>query len=180
MQVTLRREIPQAPIYPNFDLVENVSVEGTSLYQDNILFHGPSFRGVKRVLNLSSDKLTMECVSPPVLLRDQGQFQIQTFNPFVTDVQLQSLLIWANQTYGYGGLPLRINKGIQYRQIPVGETAYASLEVKAASNRRLVANVTAHDKSGVIYSQVSGAEITLSERLNTLFRQNHLAQEEQR
>jgi hypothetical protein len=116
----------------------------------------------------------MECLPPSVSLSDQGQFQIQTLNPFVTDVQLQSLLVWAKSEYGYGGLPLKIEQGIQYRKIPEGEVTYASLEVQTATSRRLVADVIVHDSSGVMYSKVTGAEITLSERLNALFQQNYL------
>ena len=52
MQLTLRRELPQAPVYTNFDPVESNSVDGMRLYMDNTLFHGPSFRGVERVINL--------------------------------------------------------------------------------------------------------------------------------
>ncbi len=175
MRVTVRREIPQAPLYRSFDPVERNPLDGATLYQDNTLFHGPSFRGIKRVLNLSPEKLTMTCVSPAVTLADQGQFQIQTFNPFMMDVQLQSLLVWTKQTYGYGGLPLRIDGGVQYRPVPEGEKTYTTLEIRTASKRRLVADVTVHDAEGLIYSKVTRAEITLSERLNTLFRQNHLA-----
>lgn len=175
MQVTIRREIPQAPIYASFDLIERDPIDGANLYQDNTLFHGPSFRGIKRVINLSSEKLTMTFVPPAVSWADQGQFQIQSLNPFVTDVQLQSLLIWAKHTYGYGGLPLRIAQGIQYRPIPDGEETYATLDVVTTSKRRLVADVIVHDREGVMYSKVTSAEITLSERLNMLFLQNHIA-----
>jgi NAD(P)-dependent dehydrogenase (short-subunit alcohol dehydrogenase family) len=174
MQVTIKSETPQVPRYPSFDLIVNNAKDGGSLYSDNTLFHGPSFRGIQRVINLTSKKLTMLCVPPIVSLADQGQFQVQTFNPFVTDVQLQSLLIWAKHSYGYGGLPLRIDSGIQYRPIPAGEPTYATLEVKTATQRRLVADVIVHDSEGMVYSKVTGAEITLSERLNTLFQQNHL------
>jgi NAD(P)-dependent dehydrogenase (short-subunit alcohol dehydrogenase family) len=174
MQVTIRRDIPQAPIYPDIELDESLDIAGEKLYRDNILFHGPRFRGINRVLNLADDKLTMECNIPNVSLADQGQFQVQTFNPFVTDVQLQSLLIWAKHTYGYGGLPLRIARGIQYREIPEDILTIASLKVTKASKRSLVADVTVHDRDGVVYSKVTGAEITLSERLNVLFQQNQL------
>ena len=95
----------------------------------------------------------MICVPPEVSWSDQGQFQIQSLNPFVTDVQLQSLLVWAKHTYGYGGLPLRIAQGIQYRAIPSGEETHVSLEVKIASKRRLVADVIVHDPRGCCLQQ---------------------------
>ena len=128
---------------------------------------------VSAVWSVSS--ISMTCDLPSISLAEQGQFQIQSFNPFVTDIQLQSLLIWAKSNYGFGGLPLRIAKGVQYRRVPTGQKTYASMEVRTASSRRLVADVIVHDSEGVVYSQVTGAEITLSDRLNTLFRQNQLA-----
>jgi acyl dehydratase len=104
----------------------------------------------------------------------QGQFPIQSFNPYLTDAQLQSLLIWAAHTYGYGGLPLKIQEGEQFRPVPPGEPVYVSMTVQSSSEQKLVADVTAHDAEGLVYSQVTGAEITLSPRLNQLFAQNQL------
>jgi hypothetical protein len=113
-------------------------------------------------------------VLPEVSLETQGQFPVQTFNPYLTDVTLQSLLVWAHQTHGHGGLPLSIQKGEQYRPLPFAETLYATLTVQSSTRRHLVADVVVHDAAGQVYSQVMGAEITLSPRLNQLFAQNRL------
>jgi hypothetical protein len=152
----------------------NDTVLGTTLYADNTLFHGPSFRGVDEVLSLTPDGLTMRCLSPKVMAEVQGQFPVQTFNPYLTDVQLQSLLVWAKRVHGVVGLPLRIQKGEQFRKTHFDEVTYATLNVRSVSEHNLVADVLVHDEAGNLCSKVTGAEITLSERLNALFEQNQI------
>lgn len=176
-RVTLRRsdspiDLPSHP--PGGLRGSETVVLGETLYQDKGLFHGPSFRGVQRVLEITREGLTMECLLPDVPLAKQGQFPVQAFNPYMTDVQLQSLLIWSEHFYGMPGLPLRIQRAEHFRTAPFGETVYAALQVRSDNARSLVADVTAFDAQGDVYMRVSGAEITLSERLNELFQRNYL------
>jgi hypothetical protein len=53
--------------------------------------------------------------------------------------------------------------------LPFDKIYYAAMEVQASSETGLVANVTAFDSSGEIYTVVTGAEVTISPRLNGLF-----------
>ena len=92
----------------------------------------------------------------------------------MTDVQLQSLLIWAKKMRGVVGLPLRIQKGEQFRQVQFGETLYATLTVHSINDHSLVADVVVHNADGDLCSRVTGAGITLSARLLGLFEQNEL------
>ena len=173
-RVALVRRLPEAPVFAVFDLRETQPIPGGVLYDGNTLFHGPSFRGVERVLNIGPHGLTMRCVLPNVSVGMQGQFPVQTFNPYLTDVQLQSLLIWAMHTKQVVGLPLRIQRGEQFRPARFAEVVYTTLAVQSCTDLSLVADVTVHDAQGLVYSRVTGAEITLSARLNALFQQNRL------
>ncbi len=175
VRITLRREPPEPPTLDAVDLREGRAIAGTDLYTGTTLFHGPAFRGIDRVLDHDAHSLTMRCVLPEVPPETQGQFPVQHFNPFLTDVHLQSLLVWAKQNYGYGGLPLRIRMGELYRPVRFGEETFATLRVRSSSAHSLVADVVAFDAGGRLYSRVEGAEITLSERLNGLFEENRLA-----
>ncbi len=147
---------------------------GEALYADHTLFHGPSFRGVDEVLAISEEGLTLRCCLPEAPVDAQGQFPVQSFNPYLTDVQLQSLLIWAKTMRGVVGLPLRIQKGEQFRRVQFGDVTYATLTVQSVTDHSLVADVVVHDEEGGLCSRVTGAEITLSERLLGLFEQNEL------
>ncbi len=150
------------------------NLAGETLYADHTLFHGPSFRGVEEALAISEEGLTLRCCLPEAPPEVQGQFPVQSFNPYLTDVQLQSLLIWAKKMRGVVGLPLRIQKGEQFRQVQFGEVAYATLTVQSVTDHSLVADVIVHDEEGDLCSRVTGAEITLSARLLGLFEQNEL------
>ena len=150
------------------------NLTGETLYADHTLFHGPSFRGVEEVLAISEAGLTLRCCLPEVAPEVQGQFPVQSFNPYLTDVQLQSLLIWAKKMRGVVGLPLRIQKGEQFQQVHFGEITYATLTVQSITDHSLVADVVVHNADGDLCSRVTGAEITLSARLLRLFEQNEL------
>jgi NAD(P)-dependent dehydrogenase (short-subunit alcohol dehydrogenase family) len=177
-RVTLVRELPDAPCYADFDPTERDVVPGTQLYDEKTLFHGPSFCGVEQIVNVSERRLTQRCRLPALDPTAQGQFPVQTFNPYLTDVHLQSLLIWAQRHQGVVGLPLCITKAEQFRKAHFDQVTYATLEVQESGKHRLVADVTITDAEGRLFSRVTGAEITLSARLNELFLQNELVEEQ--
>ncbi len=93
-QIKLKREIPSAPTHESLNLNQDYKITTTtsSFYQNGAasLFHGLTFQGVKSVLNITLDKITIECYLPAPGEKQQGQFPVQTFNPYVADVQTQS------------------------------------------------------------------------------------------
>ena len=163
----------QVERYDHVDLSTTNVLPGAVLYTNGTLFHGPSFQGVRRVLNFTKEHLTLECEMPYVNEVDQGQFAVQSFNPFLADVQFQSMVIWARLVYGAGSLPLRAQAGEHYRIPAPGELFYVSLEVCSHLESSLIADIIAHDASGEIYCRVSGAEVTISAQLNRLFMPNN-------
>ncbi|MDZ7845148.1 MAG: KR domain-containing protein [Anaerolineales bacterium] len=173
-RVELRRSSPERPVLDAYNLEPTSATPGADLYQENTLFHGPRFRGVQEILNHSREGITLRCRGPRVTRVDQGQFPVRSFNPFLADIHLQSLLIWSSLYLDVKGLPLRIAGGKQYRQLEFGETSYATMKVLSTSKHKLTADVISHDQEGRIYSIVNEAEITLSDRLNSLFLENQL------
>jgi NAD(P)-dependent dehydrogenase (short-subunit alcohol dehydrogenase family) len=180
-EVTLRR-VPVAtpeistvlPTQLRAALSDGLEIDGAELYRDHHLFHGPSFRGVERVLSVNESGVALHCHLPAIPGPVQGQFPVQTFNPYVIDSQLQSLLIWATLSLGYAGLPLCIKAGVVYRTLRFDERTTVWMQVVSQSPRRLVADVFVEDGAGLLCMEVRGAEITLSDRLRDLFRQNVL------
>ncbi|MHC5831757.1 MAG: SDR family NAD(P)-dependent oxidoreductase, partial [Nostoc sp.] len=67
-QLNLQREIPVAPTYESLNLEPDniITATGKAFYQNGgaTLFHGPGFQEVKRVLNISPEKITTECLWP--------------------------------------------------------------------------------------------------------------------
>lgn len=170
--ITLSRTLLEAPIYEGCDLTESNVLYGPDLYRDRILFHGPTFQGVEKTLNISPHKLTVLCNSPILTPEQQGQFPLQTFNPIQTDIQFQCMLIWARRFYDMGGMPMRASLIEHYRVIPPGQPFYVSMEVQENTESRLVARVMSHDEHGRIAMRVSDAEVTLSKRLKHIYEQS--------
>jgi hypothetical protein len=175
----LLRQIPPAPTFVPFDGSnvaegEDEATSGAPLYHDGTLFHGPCFQAVERVLSISPQKLTTRCVSPKVEARVQGQFPVQTFNPYVADGQFQGLVLWGWHLHQAGSLPMRCQKSEQFQEIPSEKASYVTLEMQSSTEKSLVADIITHDAQGQVYSRLSGAEVTISERLNPLYRQNRL------
>jgi hypothetical protein len=176
-QIQLRKTLPEQPVIDDYLLEKRNSIPGSALYQDQILFHGPSFQGVQEVINHSQEQLTTTCQLKEVPPRKQGQFPVSTFNPFLADIQLQSLLIWAQQYRDVIGLPLKIARGVQYAQIPFDFPIFVTTKIVSQTKHNLVADVFSHDGEGNVFVEVHGAEITLSKRLLPLFHDNQLPEE---
>lgn len=168
-QITLQPQIPSMPLYDGYDDTQNQELVKLLPYQEGTLFHGPSFQGIKRILNITPQKLTMECVLPQLDDRQWGQFPAQAFNSIAADIQFQCMLIWVRHFCQAGSLPLRCQKGEHFQAIPAGETFYVSMEVQSSTDTKLIANIISHDMQGQVYSRVFGAEVTISPQLNHLF-----------
>jgi len=59
---------------------------------------------------------------------------------------------------------------VSYKSIPTQEDFYISLDVDSTSDTNMKADVVIHDHIGNIYSRAFGAEVTVSESLNAMFK----------
>ncbi|QTA83492.1 Polyketide-type polyunsaturated fatty acid synthase [Desulfonema limicola] len=163
--VKLINHIPEMPVYKDFDKSETHIKPGKTLYQDGTLFHGPGFQAIERVINISQNKLTMECRIPEITESDQGQFRSGTFNPFAADPQFQIMLIWVRHHFDAGSLPTKAELGEHFAQVPKDENFFVSLDIKDSNPSHVKADITTHDKDGMVYTRVKGAEVTVSKQL---------------
>ncbi len=153
------------PKYNSFDLSPsnlNLSPQ-ESLYQTgaNSLFHGASFQGVNTVLNVDKNKLTAQCYLPKIETAQQGQFPVQTFNPYIIDVKIHALWLWLQHNHQEICLPSEIITYEQFAAIPFDKTFYVSCEIKNKTKTAVVADIIAHDQDGNIYSLMLGAKGTI-------------------
>jgi hypothetical protein len=158
--IKLKRQIPVAPAYELFNQELTKPDITTSFYQNGAssLFHGSTFQGVKSVLNISPEQITIDCMLPHLDEIKQGQFPVHTFNPYVVDVQIHALWIWSQHFHQVGCLPSEINNFEQFAEMPFCQDFYISCEVKSKTESSVVADVTAHDDQGKIYSRMMGAK----------------------
>ncbi|MFN6461388.1 MAG: SDR family NAD(P)-dependent oxidoreductase [Nostoc sp. DedVER02] len=160
-QLNLQREIPDAPIYESLNLEPDniITATGKAFYQNGgaTLFHGPGFQEVKRVLNISPERITTECLWPELTAQEQGQFPVQWVNPYTTDLSMHALWIWTQHFHEEGCLPGKVEKFEQFEMIPHNETFYVSCEILAKTPSSAIANFIIHDRQGKIYSRMLGA-----------------------
>ncbi len=171
LRVSLVSEPPADPAIAFVDIPvdpNEAPILGTELYKNGTLFHGPAFQGVERVLHVSPGKLLMQCVLPKLDDRLQGQFPVQTGNPFIYDAIVQGLLIWAQRYYQAPCLPSYMKKLEQYKAIPFGVPVLVSLDVTSQSDTAVVGDLTVQDSAGQTYVHITGLQGTISPRLNNL------------
>jgi NAD(P)-dependent dehydrogenase (short-subunit alcohol dehydrogenase family) len=168
LNVTLVRQIP-APTMQlaswNHSPLDIDVIPGKALYQNGTLFHGPSFQGVERVLHVSRGKLVTRCILPKIDEHHQGQFPVQTSNPFIYDAIVQCLLIWSQHFYQAPCLPSRLQKLEQYRSIPFDTPFEVTMEIQSQTDTSVVANISVTDLDGNAFVQFTGLEGTISTHL---------------
>lgn len=177
-QIKLVQTIPQNPNTQSFTNSQDQALLSLLPYQNGALFHKRSFQGVKRILNASPEKLTAQCILDSITSKQQGQFPVQTFNPYTADILFQCLLVWVRHFYDLASLPLQVQKLEQFRAIPFDQDFYVSVEVHSRSETSVVASATAHDLQGQIYLRISQMQVTASPRLNALFLDNSFSERE--
>jgi len=170
LQVKLARHVPlPEPVDLPVKLSDDGdAIPGLSLYQNGTLFHGPSFQGVERVLHVSPGKLVVQCLLPSLPEKIQGQFPVQTSNPYIYDAIVQCLLIWSQHFYQAPCLPSSAKKLEQYRAIPFGESCIVSMTMKSQTDTAVVADLLVQDMQGRPYVRIEALEGTVSRHLSRL------------
>jgi len=161
----LKRTIPTIPRYEflNSHQDETFLDLQNGFYQNgsSSLFHGPMFQGVKSVLNASPNKLTIACYLEKLTEEQQGQFPVQTFNPYIADVQIHSLWICTQHFHQVRCLPAEISRFEQFAMIPFNQTFYVTCEIKSKTEANIVADVIVYNNRGEIYNQMFDAKGTI-------------------
>jgi len=169
--VTLQANPPEAPVHTlPHELTGGAAgvISGETLYSDGTLFHGPSFQGVQRVTHLSRGRLVLECRLPAIGEDRQGQFPLQTSNPFVYDAIVQSLLIWTQRFYQAPCLPSSLVRLDHYRAIPFDETCLVDMQIVSADETAVTADLLVTNEKGEVFVKFTRLQGTISPLLNRL------------
>jgi NAD(P)-dependent dehydrogenase (short-subunit alcohol dehydrogenase family) len=168
--VVLAREPPPAPHRPPLPPASPPEApDGSALYRDGTLFHGPAFAGVRRLLSFDARGLALECRLPPVPEEYQGQFRAGSVNPYVADALFQGVVVWARRTHGAASLPVSTVAAELYRPLEFDRTYTVTVAVRESAPHRLVADIDAAEDGGDVCLRLLGAEVTLSPTLARLF-----------
>ena len=165
----LLREIPLAPTYNNLNLeLDNIiTLQGKQFYQQDpsSLFHGETFQAIQRVLNITPEKITVECLWKPISQQQQGQFPFGWMNPYANDLSTHPLWIWLYHFHQQICLPGQMERYEQFEQTPCNQIYYVSCEVKQKTTTGLTADFIIHDKQGKIFSQMLGTKAIILPKL---------------
>ncbi|WGV26160.1 SDR family NAD(P)-dependent oxidoreductase [Halotia branconii] len=163
--IKLVQEIPEPPIYESANFTEDhiITTIGKDFYQngDLSLFHGTAFQQITRVLNISSQKITVECFWQKITDKQQGQFPVRWCNPYTTDLSTQSLWIWLSHFHQTVCLPGELTLSEQFAAMPCNEPFYVSCEIKRKTESSVTADFMIHNRQGQIYLRILGAKAVI-------------------
>jgi NAD(P)-dependent dehydrogenase (short-subunit alcohol dehydrogenase family) len=164
-QIQLLQNHPAAPTHEGLNLSPDqvITTPAASFYRtgDSALFHGPSFWGIDRIVNIDPERITAEATWKSLSEQGQGQFPLQTVNPYIVDLSMHPLWIWTQHFYQKACLPAEVQKFEQFASIPADQPFFVSTEIKALTETSATANLTIHNKRGLIYGRMIGAKATL-------------------
>lgn len=171
-QATLRLSIPSPAASAHYSAVPEQAIAGQVFYQNKALFHGTSLQGIQHVWNVTPKGLTMQCLLPKIPEAQQGQFYVNTLNPYTTDVLIQSVLVWVRQMHQPSALPIEIQQITQFKAIPFDRPFQAVLEIQMATDSTIVASITAYDADSEILMRLSGMKYVMMPQLVEQFQQS--------
>ena len=87
----------------------------------------------------------------------------------ILDLGYQAMLIWARKHYECASLPLALKLSKNFFAPSPQEEFLISLNVTDHNSNRVTGDLYFLDKNENVFSQMQGAEVTLSKKLNPLF-----------
>jgi len=143
--------------------------EAVSYYSNGTLFHGPVFRNIRGLVEISAERLVLRCRAPQIPEKTRGRLAGELFNIFAEDACLQALLVWVRHFHKAGSLPLNIGKAEFFKPIGFESDFLVTLTPEVSRASKFTATVIAHAPTGDVYSRFSGAEVTISKNLDGKF-----------
>lgn len=167
-QIHLVKELPDRPTYESLNLDSDniITITGDDFYQRGKseifpLFHGISFQGITKVLNISPKKITTECVWKDISDEQKGQFPVMRVNPYSIDLSTHPLWIWIQYYHKEVCLPAGLQTYKQFAPTPINKPFYVSCEVKSKTASSISADYIVHDNQGLVYSYLLDTKGTI-------------------
>ncbi|WP_330301466.1 SDR family NAD(P)-dependent oxidoreductase [Streptomyces sp. NBC_00503] len=147
--------------------------DAAEFYTDGTLFHGPSLRGVRRVLAETESRLVLEA-SLAEHRPDGGAFGGSRYAPGTADLLLQAALVWVKLFRGTAGLPLSVGRADLHHPLPDGEPFLIVVEPAAAGNGSSASlTVTATAPDGRVLTRFDGVSVVSAPQLAAKFAGQH-------
>ena len=137
-----------------------------------ILFHGAALRGIKRVRGLSDAGMAADLASAPAPGKwmENPHRSRWVADPLVLDAAFQMAIVWCHARKGMLSLPSYSAAYRQYcRRFP-REGVAAVLEVREATDRKMVGDITFMDGGGAVIARLTGYEAIMDPLLFRAFK----------
>lgn len=138
-------------------------------YADGTLFHGPSLRGIDRVL-ADDERLVLRCCLGTVPLA-RGAYATETYRPAAADLLLQAVLVWVRRRFGEASLPSAIGGVEPHAALPDGEPFAVVVEGQRTASGTARCTATACAADGTVLLRFSDVEAVPSAGLRDKFAQ---------
>ena len=143
--------------------------DAAGFYCDGTLFHGPSLRGIRRVLAEAESRLVLECALAEHR-QAGGAFSGALFGPGTADLLLQAGLVWVRLFRGSAGLPLSVSRVDLFRPLPDGEPFLVVAEPASAGNGSgSLLTITACGPDGRVLTRLDGLLVIADPQLAAKF-----------
>ncbi|MGW3015215.1 SDR family NAD(P)-dependent oxidoreductase [Streptomyces longwoodensis] len=142
--------------------------DARGLYEDGTLFHGPSLRGLRRVLESAGSRLVVECELAEH--RPQGgAFASERYAPGTADLLLQAALVWMRRNRDTASLPMGVADVELFEALPDGEPFLVVAEPVSVNGTGATLTVTACAADGRVLARFSGVSLVSTPQLAAKF-----------
>ncbi|MFF5760817.1 SDR family NAD(P)-dependent oxidoreductase, partial [Streptomyces longwoodensis] len=142
--------------------------DARGLYEDGTLFHGPSLRGLRRVLESAESRLVVECALTEH--RPQGgALASERYAPGTADLLLQAALVWMRQHRDTASLPMGVADVELFEALPDGEPFLVVAEPVSVNGTGATLTVTACAADGRVLARFSGVSLVSTPQLAAKF-----------
>ncbi|MEO0563746.1 MAG: SDR family NAD(P)-dependent oxidoreductase, partial [Chloroflexota bacterium] len=160
LELSLAKDAAPPEIAPDLPPGHSMAV-----YQNNMLFHGPSFQTIQTVHMEGEGGITVSCVRPHVSQEEQGQFLTDTFNPFVADTVLQALTVWVQHQHAVASLPSGIGRWQQVEPLHNIDRFVVTVQPTQTRNYITTAQAAIYHADGRLIARIDDAQHVHHERL---------------
>lgn len=165
-EVLLSRTIPGRPAGVPGDLAGKAAFAALRPYADGILFHGPVFQAITKVIDITGSRITVECRHAEPDRKVMGQFPADAFSFVGLDILFQAVGLWVHVHDQAAALPAGYDSFESYAPFQGDGVFYVTADIQTKSPHKVLAFVRVHDADGNVYAQATGVNLTVSRHLN--------------
>jgi len=169
------------PAPPTFQPAKPTSGSRSSVYDDDALFHGPTFHAITELRGMDASRIVAaaSCAAPPATWMSQPLRARWLADPLAIDAAFQMMILWSEAHQNAPSLPTAIRSYEQFvRQWP-SDGVDVHVTFTEQREHSAVADVTFTDNAGKIVAVMRDVETIVDASLVDAFARNNIPQQVQ-